>query len=182
MSTTQSSRILAVEIRASRLGYAAFEIHHLLDFGAAWFESSATATLRIAGLLRIFRPTVLVLRRVGLRGPRKIALWKSVARSAHSEARKLSIPVAHVTERAFQTYVESNSCRNKYDVAALLATWFPEIAWRLPPRRKFYQPEARAMLYFDAAALGAAYMGLAGEKNQKEVNRDGSPFAGPSVA
>jgi hypothetical protein len=158
MSKTPS-RILAVEIRAGRLGYAAFETpNRLLDFGAAWFDSSATARLRIASLLRIFRPSVLLLRKGSSHRSRKNTLRKSVARIVRSEGRKLSISIALMTDRVFDAYFERNSCRNKYNIAALLATWFPEIAWRLPPRRKFYEPEARAMLYFDAAALGAAYL------------------------
>jgi hypothetical protein len=173
MKTLPSTRILAVEIRAGRLGYAVFETSkQLLDLGAAWFESSEAARLRILGLLRLSGPSVLVLRSVSPRRPRKNALWQSVARIAGSEARKLSIPVARVSERAFEAYFDRHSCRNKYDVAAILAVWFPEIAWRLPPRRRFYEPEARAMLYFDAVALGTVYMWPEGLKSHTEARDD----------
>jgi hypothetical protein len=168
---TPPSRTLAVEIRAGRLGYAAFEApKQMLDCGAAWFNSPAVARLRVAKLLRIFRPSVVVLRTVSPRAPHQNAFRRPIARIACSEATKLSIRVSKMTGRALKAYFESNSCRNKHDLAVLLATWFPEIAWRLPQRRKFYEPEARSMLYFDAAALGAAFMGFPGENNKKQMH------------
>jgi len=54
MSTTQPNRILAVEIRAGRLGYAVLETpNQLRDFGAAWFDAPVAARSRVARLLRL---------------------------------------------------------------------------------------------------------------------------------
>jgi len=47
--------------------------------------------------------------------------------------------------------------RNKYEVASALALQFPDLASRLPPRRKCWQSEDYRMGIFDAAALGVAY-------------------------
>jgi hypothetical protein len=118
--------------------------------------------MRISGFLTAFRPSVLVLRGASRYRSR---LWRSVTRSAHREAGKRSIPVARVAQREVTEFFNRQSCRNKYDIAALVAAWFPEIAWRLPPRRKFYEPEPRAMLYFDSIALATAYIRLADEKD-----------------
>jgi len=46
---------------------------------------------------------------------------------------------------------------NKYEVASALARQFPDLASRLPPKRKIWQSEDYRMGIFDAAALGAAY-------------------------
>ena len=158
MSTKQPSRILAVEIRAARLGYAMFETHeHLRDFGTKSFDSAETARLRLSSLLLLFRPSILVLSGAGTRYPRDMPSRKVIVRIAKGEAKKLSIPVDRVSEKIFKSFFENYSCRNKYEVAAVLAGWFPELEWRVPRTPKFYEPEPRSMLYFDSIALGVAY-------------------------
>jgi|ERR1700722_6938604 len=169
MRTTQPIRILAVEIRAARLGYAVFESpKRLLDFGAAGFDSPEAARRRIVRLFRLSHPSLLVLRSASYQ-LKKALVRKSVARIVCREARKLSIPVASVSNIALKRYFQVNSSRSKYDVAASLATRFPEIAWRLPERRKFYDPEPRAMIYFDAVVLGAAQMDLNKKKGSDGI-------------
>jgi hypothetical protein len=83
-----------------------------------------------------------------------------VVQIARQEARKLAIPITRLTEQAAKSYFARHACRDKYDVARLLAGRFTEIAWRRPERPKFYEPEPRAMLYFDSIALAAAYLEL----------------------
>jgi hypothetical protein len=170
MSTTQPTRMLAVEIRAGRLGYAVFETpKYLRDFGAAWFDFPAAAGSRIARFLDLYRPSVLVLRTGSGRYPRNMRIRKAVARIAIDEARKLAIPVARVSELEFRSYFERHSCRDKYDMASVLAKSFPELSSRLPSRPKFYDPEPRPMLYFDSIALGVLYLELTWENNQKPI-------------
>lgn len=159
--TTQPNRILAVEIRAGRLGYAVFETpHNLRDFGAAWFDSNVAARSRIARLLRLCRPTVLVLRGASRRYVRRSRERRAVVQIARQEAKKLAIPITRITEQAFKSYFARHACRDKYDMARLLAGRFPETAWRLPEQLRFYEPEPRPMLYFDSIALAVAYLEL----------------------
>lgn len=161
MSTKQPNRILAVEIRAARLGYALLETpRKLRDFGAAWFDSSTAARIRIARLLRLCRPSVLVLRGGVMRYPRNTMTRKRISRIACDEARKGMVPVARVPERDFRAFFEQHSCRDKYDIAATMGEWLPDLAWRVPARPKFYDPEPRMILYFDSIALGIAYLEL----------------------
>jgi hypothetical protein len=174
MSTTQHNRILAVEIRAARLGYAVLETpRQLCDFGAAWFDSPGAARIRIARLLGLSHPSVLVLRGGIMRYPRNMRKRKLVARIARDEARKLAIPVAHVSEPAFNSFFAQYSCRDKYNVATVLVASFPELAWRVPSRPKFYDPEPRSILYFDSIALGIAYMDLTNEGEHKHIGDKG---------
>jgi hypothetical protein len=46
---------------------------------------------------------------------------------------------------------------NKYKVASVLARQFPDLAPRLPPKKKCCQGEDYRMGIFDAAAVGVAY-------------------------
>lgn len=174
---------MAVEIRADRLGYAVFETpERLCDFGAAWFEVPGAARPRIARLLRLSRPSLLVLRGGTMRYPRNTAKRRRVARIARDEAKKFGISIARISEQEFAAYFARHSCRDKYDIATVLAKRFPEVAWRVPARPKFYDPEPRSILYFDSIALGVAYLDLTSELEHKRVSEDGNPFAGPSVA
>jgi len=174
MCTTQPTRILAVEIRAARLGYAVFESPRgLTDFGGACFPVPRAARSRIARLLRLYRPSVVVLPGPGARYPRNMPIRKAIARIARDEARKAAIPIARVSEREIKSNFERYSCRDKYDVAALVASKFPDISWRLPPRPKFYDPEPSSMLYFDSIALGVSYQELTWQNNKKPIEDDG---------
>ena len=165
MSTTQSHRILAVEVRAARLGYAVLETpRELRDFGALLFSSPRRARQRVARLISLYRPAVLVLPGMGARYPRDMQIRKRIIRVARDEARKMKIPVVRVHERGFKSFFGQYSCRDKYDVAAVLAQWFPELTWRVPPKLDFYDPEPRQMLYFDSIALVAAYLELNGDE------------------
>src|ERR1700722_18260939 len=94
-----AGRILAVEIRAGRIGYALFETpFRLLDFGATWFESSATARLRLKRLLRACRPSMLVLRRRSKAALRRNLSFASVTKLARGEASRSSVAVTQINE------------------------------------------------------------------------------------
>jgi hypothetical protein len=47
--------------------------------------------------------------------------------------------------------------RTKQETAEALAAIFPELLWKLPPRRKSWQPEPHIPIVFDAVAAGFAY-------------------------
>jgi|SRR5579859_7822912 len=176
MSTNQPSRILAVEIRALRLGYAVIEnSKQLVDFGALLFNSPPEARRRIARLLRTHHPSILVLPGAGARYPRDMQSRRAIARIAKDEAKKLGISSVRVSERDFKSFFGQYSCRNKYDVADILAIWFPELAWRVPPALDFYDPEPRQMLYFDSIALGIAYVGAPGKNEWSDTGGILSP-------
>src|ERR1700723_4687987 len=167
----KANRILAVEIRAGRIGYAVFETPlRLLDFGATWFNSSSVARLRLKRLLRACHPSTIVLRRRSKAGLRRNLSFASLAKPARSEASQSSAAVTQINERAFKAFYEHHNCRNKYDVAAFLANTFPETAWRLPPRRKSYNSEPRSIIYFDSVAVGMAY--LETEVSNNKSNED----------
>jgi hypothetical protein len=166
MSNILPSRILAVEVRSARFGYALFEKpRRLIDFGATSFDSPLTARSRIRRLLQFSHPSLLVLRK----SLRRKASAQSVVTVIRNEARKCAVPLIFIANRSFKSHYDSHSCRTKYDRAVFIAKLIPEIAWRLPPSRKFYEPEPLAMIYFDSIALAVAHLELANEKLQTEV-------------
>ena len=172
MNTIKPNRILAVEIRAARLGYAVLETpKQLCDFGALLFSTPRVARGRIARLLHRYQPAVLVLAGAGARYPRNMQSRRAIARIGKNEAKQRGIPSARISEKEFKTFFGQYFCRDKYDIAAVLAKWFPELAWRVPPPLDFYDPEPRQMLYFDSIALGIAYL-LSTQNNKSELTDD----------
>jgi hypothetical protein len=161
MRKLYASRILAVNIRSRRFGYAVFEMPaRFLDCGVSKFGSFRKAERRVAALFRMFRPSAIVLRKVTARNKRNSQRAKRIARIVRRQANRWSIPVTFVSERTLKAFFRRLGRNNKYDIAALVGNRFPEVAWKLPSRRKFYEPEPWAMTSFDAAALGAAYIEL----------------------
>jgi hypothetical protein len=51
----------------------------------------------------------------------------------------------------------------KYEIAARIAVLFPELTWKLPPTRKFYDNEHHNASIFDAASLGLTYFARFGD-------------------
>lgn len=158
MNGNPQGRVLAVDIRADRIGYAAFETpDRLLDYGTSRFEAGKTGRARMEFLLRALAPSVIVLRRPRTRSTRKRPRWTMNLHVIEGEAKRLGVPARFVGERTLKTLFAEFDCRNKFQVAALLGTWFPELARHVPRKRKCYEPEPWTIAYFDAIALGAAY-------------------------
>jgi len=151
--------VLAIDLRSDRISYAVLDgSSRLLDIGASQFESATMARMRAAALLRTFRPGVLLLRRLRPRSRRNGPKWNTAARAIREEAKHASVPVAAMTEDAIKRHYRRLGCRNKFQIAELLARRFPRIAWKLPPPRKSYEPEPWAIGYFDAISIGIAFL------------------------
>lgn len=167
MNGNSLGRVLAVDIRADRIGYAAFETPgQLLDYGTSRFNRGETGRARVEFLLRALTPSVLVLLRPRARSTRRCPRWTMNLKVIEGEAKRLGVPVTFVAERALKTLFADLNCRNKFQIGALLGTWFPELARHVPPARKCYEPEPWAIAYFDAIALGAAhFMRMADAEN-----------------
>jgi hypothetical protein len=152
-----SARVIALDIRPQRIGYTVFEgPSRLLDWGVKRIRQKKTD--RIMFLLKTFRPSVLVLRRITRNSRRDLPAVREMIRTVRHQARSLSIPSLFVSmariNRVLGPYVKKPT---KQQYAAFIAECFPELAWQLPPRRKAWQREIWNMTLFDSAALGVTY-------------------------
>lgn len=158
----ENHRILAIDVRPQKVGYAVFENSaRLLDAGTRKMKSSVLATARTAALINESKPSVLLLRRI-LRGsarnrPRTRMLQGLITRLAAGS----HVEVAFVSETELREYFRAQGLRTKYEIAILLAKEFPDLAWKLHEERKIYDGEPWSMVVFDAAALGVAYLARA---------------------
>ncbi|MHB1956173.1 MAG: hypothetical protein ACYCOU_20785, partial [Sulfobacillus sp.] len=92
------ARILALEIRYRRFGFAVLERspRRLLDSGVRTFASAATILQRLEPLISIFDPCVIVVRRPGHRNLRHRNGVQSMLRAIRMEAVRRSIPMESV--------------------------------------------------------------------------------------
>jgi hypothetical protein len=156
-----STRILAIDLRLSRFAYAVYEGTGLLDWGGRASPPSKKRNLaaeRVAELLKLFHPAILVMRKDRREGERNEPFLRQIADQVKSEAAIRSVPVVILgpeeVRRAFCTF----NVRTKDDIAAVLAGMFPELLWELPRKRKKWDNEHPRMAVFDAIALGYAYI------------------------
>lgn len=177
------TRIMALDIRRRRVGYAIFEAPlRFLDWGVISFRACPPDTGRIRSMVQLLRPSVVLLCRISAKGRRNNFQTKALLRAVRAEVRRSSVPVAYAGERSARIFFREYGAHHKQAVAVLLAKAFPELAGKLPPPRKAWQAEARRMSMFDAAALALAYFVLEIDSSAvREMIQRQSPFAGPSV-
>ena len=159
--TDQSNekRLLALDVHPRSFGFVAFEgPNRIVDWGVRSFRAGVNAVkipaaTKFLALLHEFRPSAVI---IGERLTRKTAKQTKMLATIKRQASSRRIPVRCISRRAVnRAFVGFES--NKYEVASALARQFPDLALRLPPKRKCWQSEDYRMGIFDAAALGVAY-------------------------
>lgn len=155
--------VLALDLRHRRFGYAAFQGHRtILEWGQRVYPAVGQAERelaqrRIARLLSSIAPNVILLKQERWeRGHRDVHLVNPLVALQH-EAQRHSIPIRLIREYDVKKTFELFGCRTKHEIAATLASIYPELLPSLPPQRKAWQAEHPRMSVFDAIALGLAY-------------------------
>ena len=152
-------RILAIDLRARSFGFVAFEgPTRLLDYGVRSFRQGINAvkvpaSTKIAALIDEYEPSAVVLKQwTEDANGKRARMRKTVVRQADLRRIPVRLLPRGVVRNAF-----AGDDRNKYTIASALAQRLPELAAKLPPKRKIWQSEDYRMSIFDAAALGVAY-------------------------
>jgi hypothetical protein len=164
MSNTEASkmlgsgeRVLALEIRARKLGYAVFEGREtLIDWGAMRETGSpGTFDRRFASLCRVFKPETIVIRRAKSAG--NIQHGQASFEVIGKIARSLGIQLHLISHENLNGDLGYPTTANKYERAKFIADLFPELSWRLPKDRKPWEAEPARIILFDTVAIGIAY-------------------------
>ena len=150
-------RILAIDLRTRRFGYAVFESPlHLLDWGATSYPSDVQegpkeARRRFRKLLKLFDPSAVILR--AMRGKdRSVAL---LFEAIQNEAFSRQVPIRIIKRLDNPTVFQG---KGNDDTASALAERYPELLWKLPPKRKAWESERHNMIVFCAITAGLAYL------------------------
>jgi len=156
-------RLLALDVRTSKIGFAVFEgPTSLLDWGVRSFEKSSKALRsnisdRLSVLLAFYEPAAIVIRSRSYHLPSHKCTQGKIIAIIKSELRTRSKRLKIVTTKQVRNAFAKNGEISKHDIAVRVTNQFQELAWKLPRRRKVYQSEPTAMLVFDAVANGMTY-------------------------
>jgi hypothetical protein len=155
--------ILAIDLRHRRLGYAAFQGHrNLLDAGLRVYRAvgeveAAMASKRVAALLESFSPSAIVIKRERWDRAESSSHMRSLVAVMVDVSAAHSVPICLVEDNNVRKTFRNLGCETRDDIAAVLSRIFPELLWKLPPKRRPWQSEHPRMAMFDAVALGLAY-------------------------
>ena len=140
-----------------------FEGHKLLlDSGLRVYRAvgeaeAAMASKRLAALLKAFSPSAIVVKRERWDRAQTNSHIRSLVEVMIRVTSAHSIPIYLIRHEELRTTFRNMDCETRDEIAAALARIFPELVWRLPPKRRAWQSEHPRMAMFDAIALGLAY-------------------------
>ena len=147
---TQQTRILALDLHPRGFGYVVMESpSHLLDWGVqrSHRKTKNHPEVNVGGklrsLLEVWMPDVVVTRIEDHRQRDLQPLFRQIKKEVGE--------MAFLLIRGSRQHYPG---RGKYERAVELAARFPEIGWKLPPKRKPWESENYSMTIFEA--LGVA--------------------------
>jgi len=156
-------RVLALDLRSGRAGFVVLEgLDKLLDWGVRSYTPrygplEVTVSRRIASLLGLHQPSVMVLRLPSNRLVKKNDRIRVIVRTLRKEAKRRSVSLRLLRRQRIKKIFSAQGRATKHQIASLMAERFSDLAWKLPPKRKLWQSENYHMTVFDAAAAGVAH-------------------------
>lgn len=155
-AASRDDRLLALEIRPKKAGFAVLDGASLHDWGVTRYGQATPPSKRIASLLDLHMPSIILMRqRPRMKNDKTVA---SIVKSITSEAKARSIQIQPLAAHQVRAFFNQRGHRNKHAVAIRLAGWFPELAWKVPPKRKLWQSEPHNTLLFDAVATAVTFL------------------------
>lgn len=156
----QDRWVLAVDPATRGFGFAALEgPSKLVDWGICETKGDKqTKTLaKVRELVELYHPDVVVVEdpfhvKCRRRERAKTLIRAIIALASASGTQSSKVSVAMV-----QIVFGNPGTATKYEIATAIATRFPELARRLPPKRKPWQSEDIRISIFDATALALTY-------------------------
>jgi hypothetical protein len=118
---------------------------------------AAMASKRLAVLLKSFSPSAIVVKRERWDRAQTNSHIRSLVEVVIRVASAHSVPIFLIEQDDVRKTFSNMDCETRDEIAAALARIFPELVWRLPPKRRAWQSEHPRMAMFDAIALGLAY-------------------------
>jgi len=156
-------RVLAVDLRHRRLGYAVFEGRRtLVDWGVRVYpavgeKETKLAQRKVELLIKMHFPSAIAIKSKRWEKAISNMHMKRVVEAVEQAALSYSVQICVMPQETITTWFQSLGCTTKDDIASSLARMFPELTLDLPPKRHAWQSEHPRMTVFDAIALGLIY-------------------------
>ena len=163
MAQTQNdtTRIFALDPTTKGFGYAVLETpFRLVDWKLAHVsgEKESGAVARFEELLDQFRPDIVILEDSTALGSRRRPRVQKLLGRLVETARERGIAVHLIPRLAvIECFSSADKRATKFSITQNLAETFPELAPKMPARRKIWQSEDERIATFDALALAVTY-------------------------
>lgn len=163
-ANTDDTRLIAVHVRPHGFAYIVLESTNVLDCGSRGCQrpdAPECLSLRFHRILIQHSPAIVIVNS-GKRTQRPLSqndARSAIARALRRVCKTLRVDLVELNSTAIQAHFAVQNARTKYEIACAVATFLPELAWKLPPQRKAWESEHYRMAIFDAAALALAYAG-----------------------
>jgi hypothetical protein len=155
------TRIFALDPTTKGFGYAVFETpFHLVDWGLAHVsgEKESGAITRFAELFDQYRPDIVILEDSTAPGSRRRPRVQKLLERLRDAARERGVSVHLIPRLAvIECFSSPEKRATKFSITQHLAETFPELAPKMPQRRKVWQSEDERIATFDALALAVTY-------------------------
>src|SRR6202158_4084965 len=160
---TRPNRILAIDPTTKGFGYAILDLPlRLVAWGMAHIEGEkrSGAIFRFEALLDQFRPDAVVLEDTRAPGSRRYPRVRDLLEALAKGARERGLEVQPVSRLAVIGYFSSKEEQaTKHSIATTLAGAFPELAEKVPQKRKNWESEDERIAVFDALSLAGTFAG-----------------------
>ena len=151
---------LAIVPTSRGFGFIVFENPDLpMDWGVKDVRANKLrdCLLKARVLMHMLQPSVLVVEDTDHPSSRRSKRVKIVIEKFAELAQQRGITVVRCSRHDMLDVFGRLGARSKDDVAAVVARMVPELAPRLPARRRIWESEHYAMAIFEAAALALTY-------------------------
>jgi hypothetical protein len=155
------ARYLAVDVRPRSFGFVVVENKVVLDSGIRMCEQIRFGDClgqRFDRILRTYSPSAVILR--GTAGLKANLKKREILTAIRQGAKQHGAGVVSVKPATISHYFRRYDATTKYQVAEVVATILPELAWKLPRKRRPWESEHYRMSIFDAAAVVIAHLEL----------------------
>lgn len=158
--SNEKKYVLAIYPNSKGFGFAVLEdVEHLINWGTkyALADKNARCVSQVSDLIDRYDPGVLVLERAAAKGSRRCARIRELIADLRKLASRKNVITRSFSRQSVREALSESGAFTKDEIAAEIAGRFPELAHRLPPRRKLWMPEDNRMNIFDAVAWGLTF-------------------------
>lgn len=130
----------------------------ILDWGISHeIDERSSLERRLTSLQSLFTPSIILARATDKPTQLSRPTFHSTLHTLNAFAKSVLVTVLLIEESSIRGFFSKETRINKHDIALMVADRFPELSWRLPPKRKSWQSEPTRQSIFDAASLGIYY-------------------------
>ena len=153
--------ILAIDPTVKGFGYIVMEgLRNPVDWGVGQVRLCKNQRIlwRIQRLIEMYQPEAVIIddSNQSFRYPRVRKLLKAI----EMLAQKHNVTVFKYSRQQVLDVFKNFGKHNKFEISQFVAEWLPQLAPRLPEKRKSYEAESEQYGLFDAAALGMTHFYL----------------------